>query len=391
MRGAAVAALVLLSALPGAAAPLDVWIEKPRSTKFVFGPVEFEATVQSDEQVASVELYLDGQRLGEFIRPPYRITVDVGHENMEHEFRVVARTVSGETATAVMVTSALHVDDKMEVELQQLYVTVSEAGRRVLDLERDDFQIFDEGKRQEMVTFERGDVPLTAVLLLDCSLSMEKGERLAAALEGASVFVSGMNSLDRAMVMLFSDRVLRHTGFTGDRAVLAAGLQDVRPVGGTAINDHLFIATTRLEREQGRRVVVLFSDGEDVHSVLSMREVLRKARSSQALVYWIFLREPGASNELRTYTTSWRDVDANREEAKLLRETIAESGGRIEIVESLEVLDDAFAGILAELREQYVLGYYPTEDLGDGSWHDVKVRVRRAGLAVRTREGYVDY
>ena len=122
-----------------------------------------------------------------------------------------------------------------------------------------------------------------------------------------------------------------------------------------------------------------------------MSEVLQKARSSQALIYWIFLREPGASDELRKYTTPWRDVEANLHEAKLLREAIAESGGRIEFVEDVEALDEAFAGILAELREQYVLGYYPSEDRGDGEWHDVQVRVSRAGVAVRAREGYIDY
>jgi Ca-activated chloride channel family protein len=285
----------------------------------------------------------------------------------------------------------LQVDEVVEVELQQLYVTVTEGGRRVLDLERDDFRISDDGKRQEIVTFERGDVPITGSLILDSSLSMEKGERLAAALAGAEVFLAGMHELDRAMVMLFSDRVLRTTGFSGDPSTLIAALADVTAVGGTAIHDHLFLALSRLEMEQGRRVVVLFSDGEDVHSVLSMRDVIRKARSSQALIYWIFLREPGQDDEVRKYTTSWRDTEANFEEAKMLRRAIRESGGRIEVVVDPAELDEAFAGILAELREQYVLGYYPSADHGDGKWHDVKVRVDRSGAAVRTREGYIDY
>jgi len=303
----------------------------------------------------------------------------------------VARDVEGESASSVMVTSALQVDEIVEVELQQLYVTVTEGGQRVLDLDRDDFRITDEGKHQELVTFERGDVPITASLILDSSLSMEKGERLAAALQGAEVFLSGMNPLDRAMVMLFSDRVLRMTDFGDDQESLTQALEGVQAAGGTAINDHLFLALSRLEMDQGRRVVVLFSDGEDVHSVLSMGDVIHKAHSSQALIYWVFLREPGQDDEVRTYTTSWRDADANLQEAKMLRRAIRESGGRIEVVEDPAELDDAFAGILAELREQYVLGYYPSADHGDGKWHDVKVRVERSAVAVRTREGYIDY
>lgn len=391
MREWWIAGVLMLVALPGLGASIEVWIDQPYSAKFVFGDVEFEAKVESDERVAAVEFYLDGALLGELVRPPYRLMVDVGFENVEHEFRVVARTVGGETATAVMVTSALQVDDVVEVELQQLYVTVSQGNRRVLDLEREDFRITDDGERQEIVTFERGDVPITATLLLDCSLSMERGERLENALRGANVFLSGMRPLDRAKVMLFSDRLLRATEFSDQHQELSKALQDVRAAGGTAINDHLFLSLSGLELQQGRRVVVLFSDGEDVHSVLPMVEVLQKARSSQALIYWIFLREPGAGDELRSYTSPWRDVEANLEEERLLREAIHESGGRIEVVEQLEVLDDAFAGILAELREQYVLGYYPTQDRADGKWHDVKVRVGRAGVSVRTREGYLDY
>lgn len=380
-----------LTALPLAAAPIEVWIDKPRSTKFVFGDVDFEATVKSEEPVAAVEFYLDGKKLAEFVNPPYRMLVDVGFDNVGHEFSVVARTVAGETASSVMVTSALQVDEMVDVELQQLYVTVTENNQRVLDLNRGDFRITDKRKRQEIVTFERGDVPITASVVLDCSLSMEKGERLAAALQGARVFISGMNPLDRAMVMLFSDRILRITEFGDDRAPLLQALDDVHAAGGTAIHDHLFLSLARLEMEQGRRVVVLFSDGEDVTSVLSMRDVIQKARSSQALIYWIFLREPGADDEVRTYNTSWRNEDANLEEAKMLRQSIRESGGRIEVVEEIEALNDAFAGIMAELREQYVIGYYPSDDHGDGRWHDVKVRVDRPGTKVRTREGYVDY
>jgi len=383
--------LAILVVTPGMAEPIEVWIEKPRSTKFVFGDVDFEAVVKSAEDVAAVEFFLDGRKVSEFVNPPYRVRVDVGFDNVEHEFRVVARDSTGHTASSVMVTSALQVDEMVDVELQQLYVTVTDGGQRVLDLERGHFRVTDDGTRQEIVTFERGDVPITASLILDSSLSMEKGERLAAALRGAEVFLSGMNPLDRSMVMLFSDRVLRATEFGDDPIPLIEALDDVTAVGGTAINDHLFLALSRLEMEQGRRVVVLFSDGEDVHSVLSMREVIQKARSSQALIYWIFLREPGQDDEVRTYTTSWRDADANLEEAKMLRRAIWESGGRIEVVDDLTVLDAAFAGILAELREQYVLGYYPSADHGDGRWHDVKVRVDRPGTGVRTREGYVDY
>ena len=380
-------ALVLLASQ---AVALEVWIERPRPSEFVLGQVEVLIRAAPEEEVGTVQLMVDGRQVALFDRPPFRVAVDVGQENTEHEFEVLVRSVAGELKSATVVTPALRIDEVVDLGLQQLYVTVSGFGKRVLDLAEEDFRILDEGKRQEIVTFERGDIPLTATLLLDCSLSM-KGDRLAAALQGANEFVEGMKPLDQAMVMLFSDRLLRATEFSEDREMLSQALTRVEAAGGTSINDHLFLALSRLEAVQGRRVVVLFSDGSDVHSVLPMEGVLQKARSSRALIYWIQLRDPGEDSEVPEYTSSWRNVEANRREFKDLRLAIQESGGRIEVVESLEELEEAFAGILAELREQYVLGYYPSEAKHDGGWRDVRVRVEKSGLDVRTRGGYFDY
>lgn len=380
-------AVVLLASQ---AVALEVWIERPRPSEFVVGQVEVLIRAAPEEEVGTVQLMVDGRQVALFDRPPFRVAVDVGQENTEHEFEVLVRSVAGELKSAAVVTPALRIDEVVDLGLQQLYVTVSGFGKRVLDLAEEDFRILDEGKRQEIVTFERGDIPLTATLLLDCSLSM-KGDRLAAALQGANEFVEGMKPLDQAMVMLFSDRLLRATEFSEDREMLSQALTRVEAAGGTSINDHLFLALSRLEAVQGRRVVVLFSDGSDVHSVLPMEGVLQKARSSRALIYWIQLRDPGEDSEVPEYTSSWRNVEANRREFKDLRLAIQESGGRIEVVESLEELEEAFAGILAELREQYVLGYYPSEAKHDGGWRDVRVRVEKSGLDVRTRGGYFDY
>ena len=393
MRILIAALSLLLTTSTLAATSLEIWFEHPRSADFVFGEVEVEVEVAAtaDDSDIVVEVFVDGRRVGELASPPYRLKVDVGYDNVEHEFKAIVRTGSGETETAIVITPKLQVDEVVEVELQQLYVTVTEGDDRVLDLSREDFRISDEGKKQEIVTFERGDIPLTATLLLDCSLSM-KGERLEAALHGAGVFVDGMNELDKGMVMLFSDRLLRATEFSDDPEDLATALVNVQAAGGTSVNDHLFMALNRLEKEQGRRVVVLFSDGSDVHSVLPMVEVLQKARSSQALIYWIHLRESDESDhEVPRYTSSWRDLEANQVEFKKLRAAVYESGGRIIVVRNASRLEEAFSAVIQELRDQYVLGYYPSIDRGDGSWHEVKVRVGRPNLTVRTREGYIDY
>jgi len=383
----ATVAAALLAALPAAA--IDVFITNPKPQVGVFGEVEVVAEVLSSEPIARVTFLLDGRQIGVSTRPPWTQTVDVGQDNVPHTFEVVARDVSGAEARAAVVTRTIAVDLALDLELQQLYVTVTRGGRRVLDLPRESFTVLDEREPQELVTFEGGDVPLTAVLLLDTSISM-RGDRLDAALEGANAFVRDMRQLDEASLMLFSDRLLHQTPFSRDPAVIAAGLGDVEAAGGTALNDFLFASLKRLEAEQGRRVVILLSDGTDIESVLSIEDVLWKARRSQTLVYWIRLRE-GSSGAIVARTSGWRDGAGHARELAGLGQLVEESGGRIVDIEQITDAKGAFRDILSELREQYVLGYYPSRNENDNSWHEVRVRVERGGVNVRTREGYVDF
>jgi Ca-activated chloride channel family protein len=120
--------------------------------------------------------------------------------------------------------------------------------------------------------------------------------------------------------------------------------------------------------------------------------VLWKAQRSQAIVYWIQLQDQAvAGGEPGLYSSAWRDAEANQEEYETLRRLVLESGGRIESIDRVEDVQRAFQSILAELREQYVLGYYPTDLRHDGSWRKVEVRVQGFGNSVRVREGYVDF
>ena len=164
--------------------------------------------------MALVEFFVDGRFAGRVTTPPYKVRFDVGQQNAEHRIEVVARG-AGPPGEALLVTPGIRVDDEMELTLQQLYVTVTEDGERVTDVGRSAFTVLDEGQAQELVTFERGDVPLTAVVLLDSSFSM-RGEHLRAALRGAGTFVENMRQLDQAKVIVFSDHMLATTPFTGD-------------------------------------------------------------------------------------------------------------------------------------------------------------------------------
>ncbi|HWM95392.1 MAG TPA: VWA domain-containing protein [Thermoanaerobaculia bacterium] len=385
----ALPALAAVAAVAAVAAPATVRIVSPPPGQPIFGPIEIRAEVRG-AAVRKVEFYLDSLRVGVVEAPPWRVVVDVGHENAEHAIEVVAHGPSGLVGSASLRTLPLQVDDEIEVGLQQLYVVVDRSGQRVHDLKREDFTVLDNGVPQEIVTFERGEIPFTAVLLVDSSTSMA-GRRLVTAVDGAKNFVGGMNRLDEAKLMLFSDRILLETPFTSIPSILTLGLSSLEAKGGTALNDALYLGLKRLEGRQGRKVVILVSDGVDIESVLPMEQVQRIARQSNAVLYW--LRQRRADQEALPQTqifSAWRDGEGHRRELERLHSAVLESGGRIETLDSLDQIQTALQTLLRELREQYVLGYYSNQSKGRGTWHDLELRVRGDGLKIRTQEGYLE-
>lgn len=381
---------IALPALSARAQPPDILITSPSGGKPAFGEVEVSVEVLAAEEIATVELRVDGKTLHQWVSPPFRTVVDVGQDNVEHRFEIVARTRSGSEGTALRVTPAIAVDDELDLELQQLYVTVRDAaGRRVTQLPQNAFRVVDDDAEQSLVTFQPGNVPFTAAILVDASTSM-RGGRLRRAITGAESFVRGMEDLDEASLLLFSDRLLYRTPFSGDAGAVNEALATVEAAGGTAINDHLYLALKSLEGRQGRRVVILLTDGVDIESALSMEDVRWMARRSQALVYWIRLVEKDMGTVYRS--SSWRNPREHERELAVLQQVVEESGGRVLNLDRLEGSPEVFREILKELREQYVLGYYPSSNHNDGAWHAVKVRVRNFSPgAVRTREGYIDF
>ncbi len=348
-----------------------------------------------------VEFWFNGEKAGELTRPPWKLAIETGDDNRERRFRVVAVYGGDERREAEIVLPRIQVDDELDLPLRQLYVTASRStgsdrsagsdavdhpATPVLDLPRRSFTVFDMGRRQQLVTFEHGDVPLTAVLLIDSSLSMHGGP-LRAALAGARSFVSRMAALDEAMLLLFSDRIVHHTPWSADPEKLLSGLTGAEARGGSAVNDHLFLALQLLEKRQGRRVVILLSDGVDVESLLFAAQVHEIAVRSQALVYWIRVSSEPFDFLNRS---AWRSVEEHSAEIRQLAATVDASGGRRIEIRRYEEASAAFQQILEELRRQYVLGFYPSRSRHDGAWHSVRIAVAAKDILLRTRDGYYD-
>jgi hypothetical protein len=241
-------------------------------------------------EVHRVEFYLDGRRVGSAAAPPFRILAEAGQENREHHIEVVAFGAAGPLASAERRTPALRVDEQVDVSLQQLFISAERNGEPAPGLTRTDFEVYEDGVRQQVTGFESGEVPFTAALLLDAGTSMQ-GKQLRTELDGARAFFDSMAAADEAKLLLFSDRLLLETPFTSLPSILTLGLSGVEASGGTALNDSLYLALKRLETRQGRKVVVLLSDGVDVDSVLGMDDLRASLGGTPAaILYWLRLR-----------------------------------------------------------------------------------------------------
>ena len=281
-------------------------------------------------------------------------------------------------------------NESLDLELQQLYVTPRRLGPGRPELTADQVTVSDEGRRQKIITFEQGDIPFTATLLLDASGSM-RGSRLQQALAGAEAFLQDMADDDRTRVVLAADRLRGVAPFVDNRPesirILSDRLDATEATGGTALFDHLFLTLDALEPEQGRKVVVLLSDGYDQTSVVAVESVREIVRRSQIQLYWIRLQ---ASDEEPVPYTAWQPVGETKRQITHFSKTVRDSGGRVVEIQSLDEVADALARVLSDLRNQVAIGYYPHPSRGDGSWREVDVKAKGLGIRLRHAAGYFD-
>lgn len=265
---------------------------------------------------------------------------------------------------------------KSGTRLVPVYATVTDAQDRLVpDLAREDFEIFDNGKKQDLAVFENQSQPFTAVLMLDTSGSMTDSLKLVYA--GAEQFLSRLSPQDRAQVGAFNDKIEFSGVFTSDRDELAAALRNLDFGYPTRLNDAIDQSINRLTDIEGRRVIVLLTDGEDTASKVGQGDVLDRARTEEVMIYGIGLESVYFNGAQRVRTRPDR----------VLRKLADDTGGGYYLLENTKDLNATFARIAQELRSQYVLGFTPT--LLDGKVHKLTVTVKRPGMKVRARKTYV--
>jgi Ca-activated chloride channel family protein len=263
-----------------------------------------------------------------------------------------------------------------------VYASVTdEIGRFVLDLQRDDFEVRDDGKPQKLTLFTKDEQPLTAIVLLDGSRSMVNA--LETVMTAADHFVVRLRPGDRARVGSFADEIRFTPSFSTNRDELARqvnDLFDLRIGASTRLWDAVAQAATSFEGSQGRRIVVVFSDGEDTASNATYDETLGKARRGDVMVYAVIIRGVERPSEDRRFSRRSRPQD-------LADMALATGGGYYAVGNVLDDMNAIATQIGEELHSQYVLGFMPQEL--DGKLHKLDVRVKRPHVKIHARESYV--
>ncbi len=269
---------------------------------------------------------------------------------------------------------------KVNVKLVDVFATVvDQNGAPVTNLKKDQFQVLEDGIPQKISIFDReSGLPLSIVVAIDASLSTRKDLRLE--LESARRFAHAILRPQDAMSLYeFSEIVNEVVPFTADVRRIDRGIERIRVGSATALYDAIYLGAGALESRQGRKVLVVITDGGDTISKTSYREALRAAQQSEALVYSIIV--------VPIESSAGRDTGGEH----ALIQISTDTGGKYYYASSLPQLDEAFRKISDELREQYLIGYYPAQRLADSDFRRIEIKVddsAQPGLVVRHRTGY---
>ena len=267
-------------------------------------------------------------------------------------------------------TRGVEYAESVDVDAVQVTATVTAGhGRFVRGLTRDQFRVYEDGVQQDITSFAAEDTPLELVVAVDFSGSMTLAmPTVKAALKQ---FLQSLRPQDRVTLLAFNDSVFTLAPPTADLAARLRAVDRLRPWGGTALYDVLIRAVGELGRQAGRRALVLFSDGEDRHSRAPLDATERRLEASDAVVYAI---GQGRAPEMVTLRT--------------ILERLAEKSGGRAFFEDLEGLERVFHDIVADLANQYLIGYSPRDSAHDNRWHELRVELPGTTYRVRARQGY---
>jgi Ca-activated chloride channel homolog len=350
--------------------PLEVKITR---TETPDGVSHFKLSVQNPKgtNLRSVALYAGDQKLHEWSDPPYAIDLPTARLAGVELVRASAIDETGYEAADVLFLDGDRLIEQIDVNLVELPISVSDAaGNPVAGLTQKDFNVFENGKQQTIASFHfASDLPISAGVLLDHSGSME--ERMNAAKSAAvSFFRRILKKDDRAFISAFAMEASRATPFVSEVATLEAQVQAIpKAAGGTALYDAIVTGLYRFRNVQGRKALIVITDGEDTTSRMSYSEMLAYARASRVPLYFIGIGFFIADGRMKSLAT--------------------ETGGMAYFVRRVDDLPETYRKLEDDLRSQYLISYQTQSSKTDTDYRTVDVKVDRPDAKVRTIRGYL--
>ncbi len=273
---------------------------------------------------------------------------------------------------------------KVNVKLVNVFVTVTDQhGAPVAGLRKDNFILKEDGREQKIAVFDKESaLPLSIVLAIDTSLSTRKD--LTFELQSARHFAHTIiRPVDALSVYGFNEIVNEFVPFTSDLKKIDHGIDRIRLGSATALYDALYLGSQALDRRQGRKVMVVITDGGDTVSKTDYQQALQAAQEAEAIVYSIIV--------VPVESSAGRDTGGEHALIQLSTDT----GGKYFYADSLPKLDDAFRQISDELRTQYLLAYYPSEKYSDSEFRRINVSITgipdNGNYTPRYRSGYYSW
>jgi len=352
------------------ARPPTVDITEPRAGTYASGAITLHATVEPPGNVTSVTFFIDGRQQCTVTAWPYECEWNAGENIAEHQIRAVAGFADGSRAAAAIRTKGLQFDDKVDVPAVQVTVTVTDdAGHFVAGLPRSAFHISEDGARQTITNFSSEDVPLELIAAVDISGSMAPAiPKLKKAVKD---FLSALPAKNQVTLLGFNDTVFPLARKSTDPAERVKAVDRLAAWGATSLYDVIIQGVDTLGKQIGRKALVVFSDGEDQGSHVTINDVERRLQSSDVTLYMIGQGRGTSVERLK----------------RVMERLAAPTGGRALTTDSIDELHVAFDELLDELSHQYLLGYQSTNTKRDESWREIKVEVD-GQHSVRARQGY---
>lgn len=345
----------------------SIEITSPPGSDFVLGRTKIEATVKTEQpdQLDRVEFLVGDKVVFVDREPPWECVYDFGEEIKSWVIRAVAYRKDGIAVSDAVVTRKVVVSHFEEVNRVILWMTVLDGDTLVTDLKKEDFRVLEDGSSQEILEFYREDRPITLALLIDTSGSMR--DSMTEVHLAASGFVDALAEKDRALVIDFDDRVFLTQDLTADKDALKEAVSSTEALGGTAIYDALHAAFRKLRGLEGRKAIVLLTDGDDTASQFGYDRLLQETKAEGVILYAVGLGDVRKS---------------------VLREFSEVTGGRPYFVNRATDLAGVYKKIAEELRAQFYISYSTRNAKWDGRWIKLKVETSNKDWDVRARKGY---